>query len=378
MDLEDSIVVREFTRRINDALSKGQLLEEVDLVGIENAILRDSDIIPAALRDEVKTALAATVSKRQQRERELSDKLSRVWGSAFDALDNCTAFAEFLCFRLFFLTVRRNDVIKSKDPRPRPGTLESVTGAPLKCINLISLLARSCCIASEISHLLRRGFLGGAESRLRSLHEQTVVITLLSNDPTYELVERYQDHACYEVLKQLRVYKHVYSEPIWRDKPGEDELTQQITDAEQDVREARLRWGSEIGEQYGWARPAIAGGGNRRRQITFSDLEKAAGADFLRGDYLTQNHQVHAGSYATINHLMTNRLKTAGYRDDETIWITGMRVIPYLHFSSQTISMAISKETEEYDELLYSCEMNRTAEMAEGKFRECYENCSTS
>jgi hypothetical protein len=111
------------------------------------------------------------------------------------------------------------------------------------------------------------------------------VITLLYNDHTYELAERYQDHACYEYLKQLRVYKKVYSDPIWRVQPGQKELVQEIAAVENDVREARLRWGSEIGEQYGWARPAIAGGHGRRRPITFSDLEKAAEADFLRGEY---------------------------------------------------------------------------------------------
>jgi hypothetical protein len=93
---------------------------------------------------------------------------------------------------------------------------------------------------------------------------------------------------------------------------------------------------------------------------------------------LDQNHEVHAGSYATINHFMTKRLNTVGVRDDETTWITGSRTITFLHFSSQVVSKAVSWETEEYDELLYACEMNGTAVSAKARFDECYDRCSTS
>jgi hypothetical protein len=382
MNLEDSIIIREFRQRLSEAVYEGGIpLEDVDIPAIENDLFRNADIVPALLRDEVTTAVTAAVADQERAERELRDSLSRDWDSAFNALDRCIAFGGFLGSRFLRVISSQYELLRNKDPRRRPdGPDQPVTGATLKCFLLISLYARSCCIASEISCLLQRGLLGGAQSRLRSLQEQTVIITLLCNDHTYEIAERYQDHACCEALKELRAYSRAFAEEsIWEESPGrEGRLARLIARAEQDVHEARSRWGREIAEQYGWARPAVAGGRNLRRQITFSDLGEAAGADFLRGDYLSQNNHVHAGSYAAINHLMESGLNIYGRRDDEEIRITGSRTVMLLEFSSHAASKAISFETEEYDEMLYACEMTRTADIAHEKLRECYMRVSRS
>jgi hypothetical protein len=204
------------------------------------------------------------------------------------------------------------------------------------------------------------------------------MITLLGNDHTYELAERYQDHACFEALNELRAHKRALAYPVWAKNPRRDEeIAREITAAEQEANEARARWGSEIAEQYGWARPALAGGDRWKRRIFFSDLEKAAGADFRRGLYVAENGYVHAGSYAAINHFELNELNTRG-RMDEAIRAAGWWTVNFLDFASHITSKAVAWETEEYDELLYACEMTRAADTAKREFIEDNSNCSPS
>jgi hypothetical protein len=61
MDTDDSIVIREFQRRFNDAVSSGIPAEEIDTLAIEDEVIRDACIVRASLRSEVSAALTATV-----------------------------------------------------------------------------------------------------------------------------------------------------------------------------------------------------------------------------------------------------------------------------------------------------------------------------
>lgn len=374
MEAAESIFIRECQRRFNAAILSGQSKDSVDALAIEDAVIRDGQIIPASLRDEILAGLTETVRERKEAEQKLFNDLSLAWGPAFDAVDQCITFADYLNCRFKKTCGTKIESLMARDPRPRR---DRITGAVLKCLVLISLHARSCCTALEILCLLRKGFQDGAESRLRTLHEQLVVITLLGNDHTYELAERYQDHAVFEALKQLRAAKRAFAQPMWRESPGRDDMiSREIRDAERDAREARIRWGAEISEHYEWARPVLSKTGNPKRRINFTELEEAAGADFLRADYLTQNDHVHAGAFGTINHPLQAELTACGLRDDEAIHIAGWRVTMLLEFASQIVSKSISWETGEYDEFLYACEMTRTASKAEEKLDECYAEVS--
>jgi hypothetical protein len=382
MNVEDSIVIAEFTRRINALVAQTRVAVTTDdVVTIQQAMFCDANITPIPMRKRIATEFKAAVTEQVLAERQLHREISREWRSAFGALDKCISLVAFLNSRLIQLMGRNLAVLDSKDPRSRAesGPDEAVTGATLKCFLLASLLSRSCGVGAEISCLLRSGLASGAQARLRSLHEISVVIQLLCNDHTYELAERYQDHAIYEMLKDLRAQVRVLEQPMWETVPGtEQTLADMTTEAEAAAQAARSRWGAAMSEQYGWARPVIDDGDRPRRQITFADLESAAGADFLRADYLSQNHHIHAGPYATINHLLDSRPPSHGWRDDDMMQIIGHRTLFILECSLQVISIAICAETEEYDEILYSYELTPFFEVAQKRLRECHSSVSSS
>lgn len=375
MGVEDSIIIAEFTRRLNTHVARtGAAPTMEDVSAIKIRMFDDAGIVSAPLRKQIAAEFKVALKDLVQAERQVRQEICRDWNSAFDALDKCIAYVAFLNSRFIQVAGRNLTKLESKDPRCRKGCVSDtvVTGATLKCFLLISLLARSCCISSEISRLLRYGLSSGAQGRLRSLHELSVVTLLLCNDDTYEIAERYQDHAVYEMLKELRAHRRALGGSVWkRDSARDGALAQEIAEAEKAAQDARSRWGSDMAEQYGWARPAVGGRQSRGRQITFSDLESAAGADFLRGEYLNQNHHIHAGPFAAINHILDGRSLVSGRRDDDVTRGTGLRTVFLLTCSLQVICMAICAETEEYDEMLYSCELTPVANMARRRFNEC-------
>ena len=67
-------------------------------------------------------------------------------------------------------------------------------------------------------------------------------MTLIRNDQTYEVAERYQDHACFEELSRLKGMKRAYSDPAWKADPALDEwIAEEIAEVEAVAEEARSR-----------------------------------------------------------------------------------------------------------------------------------------
>jgi len=88
---------------------------------------------------------------------------------------------------------------------------------------------------------------------------------------------------------------------------------------------------------------------------------------FLRGNYLTGNDRIHAGSYSAVNHINFNKPQvpqSRPRRDDWAIRLAGWGTAFLLAHIGRTVGKSIAWETEEYDEFLYACELYRIADHA--------------
>jgi Family of unknown function (DUF5677) len=369
MDVEDSIIIREFQKRYNDAVIQSNFTVFPDAVEIENSIVADQRIVPASLRREITSRLHEVSDARITTARGVRNDVAHVWGGALDCFDRFLAFADLINSRFVDVIFRcGSSVLKAKNPRPDPVAL---TGAYLQCVLLLSLYGKSCSIATEISTLLRDGYPDAAISRLRTLYEHLVIMMVLHNDQTYETIERYQDHAAFEVLSRLRAERRNLANPVFSFPAGYDrEVAKQLAEATSLANVARAKWGKSIEEQYEWARPALASK-KKQRKIVFSDLESAAGMTFLRVDYLHGNERIHAGAYSVINHLDLKGdfiSPTRPRRSDTVTQHGGSRTALLLGWAARAAGRTIAWETEEYDEFLYVFEMQRAADEVANTF----------
>lgn len=359
MKPEDSIILNEFSKRVNEAIASNQ---SPDFSAIELDMLRDPDLLPIKFRKELNTSLHEHIKDRSQVIKDSRNRVAKEWGNLLDSLQRCIALGELIHKRAEDMFHTGFDELKMKTPRPDP---EAVTGAMLKCLLLLGIHARSCIIASETLLLLRSGFPDGAYSRLRTLHEHAVVMTLIGNDHTYEVAERYQDRACFEYLNLLRGTKRCFTDAQWRDTESvQQRIDQEISETEADVRKARARWGRDIAEQYGWARPALPSSMRANQRITFADLESAADMDFYRINYLEGNYNVHAGAHSVIQdaefdeHIYAIRPSAVNVR----IQRASERLVLIFGFMSQMLAQVVAKETEEWDGYLFAAAMTRIAD----------------
>lgn len=143
--------------------------------------------------------------------------------------------------------------------------------------------------STEIGVLLRSGFCEGAQSRARSLYEQAVVISVLARDKDFQVCERYFDSSMIESLKYLRAYKLVVDEAEWGSIGDE-----RLKEAEEAAAWAVARWGREIEEQYGWAKPLFPQF-SRKQRVQFRDLQEFTDPGFNLL-YMYWNRSVHADS----------------------------------------------------------------------------------
>ncbi len=301
METNESVFFRVFSDRLNSRRSQMESEDEPDFSEIQeelfseiqDELLYDPDIVPDNVRYEIiaelsdirKSRAADTVAVRQA----IVDES----GSALEALEHVLASAELINRRMARAFQRGVSVLVNSQSRRDDETL---TGAPLMCLFGLSIHARACIVATEILSLIRDGLFDGAESRLRTIYEHAVIMTLILRDRTYEIAERYQDHACFEELHRLRTIQSSLADPEYASYNAQREsIAEEIAKGEKFAGLARARWGKEIKEQYEWARPALPPAIQNRRRITFSDLEAAAGADVMRADYIGYNYYVHAG-----------------------------------------------------------------------------------
>ena len=149
---------------------------------------------------------------------------------------------------------------------------------------LLRLHVRGCQVASEIDHLLAGGFADGAMARWRTLHEISVVASLIREHGD-ELAERYLEHDVVQTKKIIDVYGETYHALGYRSFSK-----RQIASIGKLYAKALAKYGPDFRHEYGWA-ASISG----KPKPSFLDLEAAANRAHMRSHYKMASHNVHAG-----------------------------------------------------------------------------------
>ena len=288
--------------------------------------------------------------------------IRRRWGPALVEFDKCIAAAEELNASYvdnFGSGMANNHKSWFADTR-KFGEHDIVGGTALKILLLAALHARACITSTEIGVLLRSGFCEGAQSRARSLYEQAVVIAVLANDGGFQVCERYFDSSKIEKLRYMQAYKLVVNEEKWG--PSGDE---HLKEAEEEAAWAIARWGTEIREQYGWARPLFPQLPAKQR-VQFRHLQEYIDTD-LRLLYMYWNRSVHADSLVSIEHADFGTdylMKTRPKVDAAAMVTTALWTLRLLDNATRDCSRQITHLTQCYDDILIGGELSRLIDEA--------------
>ena len=165
----------------------------------------------------------------------------------------------------------RNDAIASGD-----AVLEALT----------RIHAKGCQIASAIFSLLRSGYADQAHAQWRSLHELSVVSSMIS-EYGQAIAERYIRHDVVERYK-LAVLDQEFAERLGGDPLPAEEFA--ALKARRD--ELVVQFGKEFGEDYGWAAYLFDD-----RAPDFGRMEKKVGLDHWRPYYKMASDNVHPNAH---------------------------------------------------------------------------------
>jgi hypothetical protein len=150
---------------------------------------------------------------------------------------------------------------------------------------MVRLHTRACQITDEIICLMSNGFADGAMARWRTIHELSVIATLISGGDE-ELAQRYILHDSVEVKRQADNFDTTHMElgflPIKKNerKRIEDKYKAAIDN-----------FGQEFGHPYGWAAKHL-----KLKKPTFKDLEAAAERSAMSSYYKLASFNVHASA----------------------------------------------------------------------------------
>ena len=148
---------------------------------------------------------------------------------------------------------------------------------------LTRLQARACQIASEILVLLKSGYADGAHARWRTLHEISVVGLFIGNNDN-DLAERYLLYDHIECHKAAKIYQEHYN------YLGYEPLSDEEIRRSEEIRSGLIhKYGEAYEKDYGWASHVL-----KKKKISFKDIEKAIGLDYLRPFYKMACHNIHA------------------------------------------------------------------------------------
>lgn len=150
---------------------------------------------------------------------------------------------------------------------------------------LLRLHIRACQVSDEIICLMQNGFADGAMARWRTLHEISIVATLISNGDE-DLAERYILHDAVEVKRQADDYDATHvprgiSPVSKRERKSIDGEYQAVLD----------RFGPTFASPYGWAAKHLA-----LKKPTFKELQTAADRMDMSSYYKIASFNVHASA----------------------------------------------------------------------------------
>lgn len=190
-----------------------------------------------------------------------------VWGDALDKLDMLIATAD---------SVGGQAIAMARASRSKKRV--AITTA------LDRLHIRGIQVATEVLTLLREGFADAAFSRWRTLHEISVVPTVLS-DHGEDIAIRYLDHDLVETQRAAEVYQRCHPKDAAK---RDNAAALRRTKAEHDAMLAH--YGQAFKSPYGWAAQHLG-----KQKPTFQDLEEAANQAQMRLQYKVASYGIHAG-----------------------------------------------------------------------------------
>lgn len=150
---------------------------------------------------------------------------------------------------------------------------------------LVRLHARSCQVTDEIICLLENGFADGAMARWRTLHELSVVATLISNGDE-DLAERYILHDSVEVKRQADEYEETQV-PLG----GSPINKRERKFIEADHAAVLDKYGPHFLHPYGWAAKHL-----NLKKPTFKDLQETAHREGMNSYYKLASFSIHASA----------------------------------------------------------------------------------
>jgi hypothetical protein len=151
---------------------------------------------------------------------------------------------------------------------------------------LVRLHARACQITAEIIVLLESGFADGAMARWRTLHEVSVVATLLV-DGGNEVACRYVDHHHVEALRALRDFEKCGAQLGY--EPISKAATRRVEKRCADVIQ---KHGPDFRHPYGWAAVYLG-----KKRPVWDDLQDKANRTVMQSHFRMASHTVHAGPH---------------------------------------------------------------------------------
>ncbi|MBE6173206.1 MAG: hypothetical protein E7153_10250 [Enterococcus faecium] len=158
---------------------------------------------------------------------------------------------------------------------------------PLEYDIAFKLHGKSVVVSKEILTLLQSGYSDAAISRWRTLHEISVILSLITDtlenntDLAKELAIRFYNRSIVEEFKIEKI----------DNKRNSDEFIS----LKAQVEEIKNNYGEKfIYEDYEWARPVLP---QIKGRIYFSNLEKKTGNTKLTSYYKMANNQIHSTSF---------------------------------------------------------------------------------
>ncbi|MEU8210194.1 DUF5677 domain-containing protein [Micromonospora sp. NPDC049044] len=343
---EESILLQFVDARISEIGRP----EDVDIDSLmEEAVSLADELVPTQMK-AVRERSASRVTWRRRTGHTVRRKIHRDRKEVIDAYDHLLATSEEIHSRAIDNMVRKWKRDNPSGPRKastKSGIDDALTGSDLKMFVLLSLFGRACKTGSEVGHLAFGGFSDGATARLRTLYELVMIQCALAIAP-YEVCERYQAYATIEYLadlKEQRRYKEARSLAL-------DEVDTEIAEIEAGARKLFLQYGREIRRPFEWARPLFRSPIGR---ITFSDLDRHISGHGWRTMYLTANHLIHAGSFATVNGFDVSKRylnSTRAALDDDGLLFVIQGSAALIELATEVFCRQFAWETGDPDECL--------------------------
>jgi Family of unknown function (DUF5677) len=147
------------------------------------------------------------------------------------------------------------------------------------------LHVRACQVSDEIICLIENGFADGAMARWRTLHEISVVASLIA-DGDEDLAERYILHDAVEVKRQADEYEQSQV-PLGAKKIAKRERRS----IDSDYAAVLGRFGASFAHPYGWASKHL-----NHKKPTFKELHTASGKSGSSSYYKLASFNIHASA----------------------------------------------------------------------------------